>query len=183
MQRNPRSLLAIAALGGVLAVAGAGTAVASSAAAPRHGMVHIWVTPGKGAVDQILLTGVVADHGTATTTNANGAADANGTRVKVALSHGTFEVDTTAFHRNLNKLQPTVNKADCSVWGTGAGNVTVGEGTGAYAGISGTIRMSTSFAAIFPRFRSGAKKGQCDLNGAPTASFEESLVGSGQITL
>jgi hypothetical protein len=184
MQWSSRRLLAIAAVGGALGTGGvAATAAASSAAAPTHGMLQVWVTPGKGAVDQILLTGVIADHGTATTVNGAGTPDRNGTTVKVALSKGSFEVNTTAFSHALAKLQPKLDRANCSAWGTGSGDVTLGDGGGAYTGISGTIRMTTSFAAILPRFTSGAKKGQCDPNAKPIAQFSNTLDGHGHITL
>jgi hypothetical protein len=183
MQLSSRRLLAIVAAGGVLGTAGAAaTAAVSSAAASSSGTVHVWVTPGKGAVDQILLTGVIADHGTATTVGKNGSPDPNGGQVNLALSHGTFQVDTSAFDQKLSKVQPKVDKATCSAWGGGTGNVTLGNGTGAYAGISGTIKVTTSFAAIFPRFTSGAKKGQCNLKAAPTASFQNTISGSGHVT-
>ena len=57
--------------------------VAASTAAPATttGSVHIWVTPGKGAVDRILLSGVIADDGTATSIDKNG----DGTRIPAVL--------------------------------------------------------------------------------------------------
>jgi hypothetical protein len=185
MQLNSRRLLAIAALGGALGTGGvAATAAASTAAAsPSHGTVHVWVTPGKGAADQILLTGVIGDHGTATSMDKNGTVDKNGKYVKVALSRGGFVVDAVALNQKLAKLAPKVDSASCTVWASGSGNITLGDGTGAYAGISGTVKMSTNFAAVFPRYTSGAKRGRCDMKGAPTASFQGVLIGSGHITL
>jgi hypothetical protein len=181
MQWSSRSLLAIAAVGGALGAGGAATAAASASA--HHGTVHVWVTPGHGAVDQILLTGVIGDHGTATSIDKNGTVDKNGKYVKVALSQGGFEVDAVAFNQKLAKLAPKEDSATCSLWATGSGNVTLGDGTGAYAGISGTVKMSANFAAVFPRYTSGAKRGRCDTKGAPTASFEGVLIGSGHVTL
>jgi hypothetical protein len=183
MQRNSRRLLAVAALGGAIGAGGVAATAAASSAAPTHGTVHVWVTPAKGAVDQILLTGVIADHGTATATDKSGTVDPNGTYVKVALSRGTFEVNVTAFQHALNKLQPKMDSATCSLWGTGSGNGTLADGTGAYAGVSGTVRLTTTFAATVPRFTSGAKKGQCDVNAMPSGQFQSSIEGSGHITL
>jgi hypothetical protein len=182
MQSSSRRLLAIAAVvGGALGVGGAASAAAS--ASPNHGTVHVWVTPGHGAVDQILLTGVIGDHGTATSMDKNGTVDKNGKYVKVALSRGGFEVDAAALNQKLAKLAPKVDSASCTLWASGSGNVTLGDGTGAYAGISGTVKLSTNFAAVFPRYTSGAKRGRCDMKGAPTASFQGVLIGSGHITL
>jgi hypothetical protein len=184
MHRSSRWLLAVAAVGGTLGVGGAVASASTPAAAasPTHGTVHVWVTPGKGAVDQILLTGVIGDHGTATSIDKNGTVSKNGEYVKVALADGTFEVNAVAFNRKLDKLQPTVNAANCSAWATGSANITLFGGTGAYAGISGTIRMTTSFAAILPRYATGAKKGQCNGNGAPVAQFQDDLEGSGNVS-
>jgi hypothetical protein len=184
MHRSSRWALVVVAVGGALGLGGAAAAasVSSVSTSRSHGAVQVWVTPGKGAVEQILLTGVIADHGTATSIDKNGTADKNGKYVKVALARGSFEVNAVALNRRLDKLQPTVSHATCSVWATGSGNVTLFDGAGAYADISGTIRMTTSFAAIFPRYTSGAKRGQCNLGGAPSAQFQGQLVGVGNVS-
>jgi hypothetical protein len=184
MHRSAQWLLTAAVLGGTLGV-GAAAATASPSprsSSPAHGTVQVWVTPGNGAVDQILITGVIGDHGTATSIDKDGTVDKNGEFVKIALAHGTFKVNAVALNQNLNKLQPTFDRANCSVWGTGSGNVTLFDGAGAYAGISGTVKITTSFAAIFPRFASGPKKGQCNANTAPVAQFQGALEGSGNVS-
>lgn len=176
-------LLGTAAL--MLAVGGT-VAVVASQAAPltRNGTVHIWVTPGKGAVDQILLSGVVADHGTATSIDKDGKVDQNGDYVKIALQHGGFEVNATAFNHRASNQQPTVNKTTCSAWATASGPVTLYNGTGTYTGISGTVHITTSFAFLLPRYKSGAKEGQCNTgnNATPVAEFDGDILGSGHIT-
>jgi hypothetical protein len=184
MHRSAQWLVTAAALGGTLGV-GAAAATASPSprsASPAHGTVHVWVTPSNGAVDQILFTGAIGDHGTATSIDKDGKVDKNGKFVNIKLSHGTFKVNAVALNQALDKLQPTFDRANCSAWGTGGGNVTLSDGTGAYAGISGTVRITTSFAAIFPRFASGPKKGQCNANTAPVAQFQGALEGSGNVS-
>ncbi len=180
MNRSSRWLLAVAT--GV-SVIGTGGAVAAASGSPTRGAVRVWVTPGSGAVDRILLTGIIADHGTATSINKAGKVDKNGTYVRVALRHGTFLVNAVAFNKDLDKIRPTVDKGTCSFWGTGSGDVTLSDGTGAYAGITGRIRMTTSFAAVLPRFASGAKKGQCNANGRPVTEFDGELLGAGSVSL
>jgi hypothetical protein len=184
MHRSAQWLLAAAALGGTLGV-GAAAATASPShhsASSTHGTVHVWVTPSNGAVQQILLTGVIADHGTATSIDKDGKVDPNGQYVKVALTHGKFEVNAVPLNRNLDSMQPTINHANCSVSGSGSGNVTLFDGSGAYAGISGTIRMTTSFAAILHRHTSGPNKGRCNANAAPVAQTQSTLQGSGEVS-
>ena len=58
------------------------------AAGSKNGTVHIWVIPGSGAVDKILLTGVIGDQGTATSMDKDGTVNASGEYVKVALQKG-----------------------------------------------------------------------------------------------
>jgi hypothetical protein len=184
MHRSAQWLLTAAALCGTLGV-GAAAATASPSphsTSPTHGTVHVWVTASNGAVQPILITGVIGDHGTATSIDKDGTVDKNGEFVKIKLAHGTFEVNAVALNQRLNKLQPTFDRANCSVWAAGSGNVTLSDGTGAYAGISGTIRITTSFAAILPRFASGPKKGQCNANAAPVAQFQGALEGSGNVS-
>jgi hypothetical protein len=176
--------LGIVAIGGAIGLGGAAAAAtASSPSSSRtHGTVRVWVTPGKGAVDQILLTGVIADHGTATSIDKDGKVDKNGGYVKIALARGGFEVNAVALNRKFNKVKPIINSATCSVWASPSAPVTVFNGRGAYAGIGGKIRITTSFAAIFPRYTSGAKKGQCNLGGEPSAQFQGQLVGTGNVS-
>ena len=184
MHRNLKSLVSATAAAVVLSFIGGAAAEAASASGSTSGTVHVWVTAASGAVDKILLTGVIGDHGTATSINKNGTVNANGEYVKVALQKGGFEVNAVAFNTQLQKLQPTLNAATCSAWATGSGPVTLSDGTGAYAGISGTVTMTTSFAEIGPRFATGPKKGQCNMsnNAQPVAQFMGDLTGSGTVS-
>jgi hypothetical protein len=142
------------------------------------------VTPGSGAVDKIILTGVIGDHGTGTSINKDGTVNANGEYVKVALQKGGFEVNAVAFNTQLQKLQPSQNAATCTAWGTGTGPVTLLDGTGTYAGISGTVTVATSFAEIGPRYATGPKKGQCNMsnNAQPVAEFMGDITGAGTVS-
>jgi hypothetical protein len=184
MQSSLKSFASAITAAGVLSLMGGAAAASASAMGSTTGTVHAWVTPANGAVDKILLTGAIGDHGTATSINKNGTVNVNGEYVKVALQKGGFEVNAVAFNTQLEKLQPSLNAATCSAWGTGTGPVTLLNGTGAYAGISGTLTMATSFAEIGPRYATGPKKGQCNMsnNAQPVSEFMGDITGSGTVS-
>ena len=61
--------------------------------------------------------------------------------------------------------------------------MTVFNGTGMYADISGVAHVTETFAGIGPRLTSGPKKGQCNpSNTAPPGAFFASVIGTGTIT-
>lgn len=185
MHKGQKILIgAVAATSALSLIGGAAAAAASSASGKTTGTVHVWVTASTGAVDKILLTGVIGDHGTATSINKNGTVNTNGNYVKVALQSGGFEVNAVAFNAAMNKLQPVVNASTCTVWAAGSGPVTLFNGTGAYSGISGTLTISTDFAFLGPRYASGPKKGQCNMGNSarPVAEFEGDITGSGTVS-
>jgi hypothetical protein len=55
-------------------------------------------------------------------------------------------------------------------------------GSGSYAGISGTVHVTLSYAEIGPVYKTGAKKGQCNLsnNAVPVAAWS-GIVGKGSV--
>jgi hypothetical protein len=182
-----RAGIAIASGALVLGATGAtveAVASASPTSASTH-EVHVWVTPGKGAVDKIMLTGAIGDFGTATSTTKSGKVDANGHYVKIALRKGGFVVNAVAFNAKAAAKVPKLDKATCTAWSTVSGKVTVSDGTGAYAGISGSITIQTSYAFLGPLHKSGPKKGKCNLanNAKPRAVFSGSIIGSGSVTI
>jgi hypothetical protein len=183
MYNRSKSLVGLV-MASTVALGAAGVAAASASTAPKAGTVHVWVTPGKGAVDQIVLTGAIGDYGTATSMDKNGTVDANGAYVKINLQDGTFMVNAVKLNQVLAKVAPTIDKTSCSAWGTGSGPITLYDGSGSYAGISGTLTMTTSFAVVFPRYATGTKKGQCNFsnNAQPVATFIGDLTGSGPVS-
>lgn len=165
---------------GALVVGAALSAAATSQS--TSGVVHVWDAHAAGGRSAILLTGVIGDNGTSTSITKSGKPAAHGHYVKIALKHGGFIVNAVALDRKLNGLKPKVNLSTCTFWASGGGNVTLMDGTGAYKGIHGTVRVGTSFAAEMPRFTSGAKKGQCNGNGRPIAQFSGPIIGSGHVS-
>jgi hypothetical protein len=168
------------------AAVGATAAPAAATTMMTTGTVQVWVTPNtvNGAVDKIVLTGVIGDYGTATTINKNGTVDANGNYVKVVLQHGGFEVNLTTLNKLTNNAPPIMtNMTTCSIEFGGAGPITLFNGTGMYAGITGTVHMTEKFAAILPKLTSGPKAGQCNMsNNAQPVAFYATISGTGKVS-
>lgn len=167
----------------VLASVLAGSSLALAAGGrPTGGKVTFYVTPGTHK-DKILATGAIGDYGTALSVDKNGKPSANGNFEKISLKQGGFEVDATQLNKALSHLQPTVNRTTCSFDFSGSGPGTLLNGTGQYAGISGKLTINVTFASIAPRFKSGAKKGKCNLSqkAAPLAEFT-SITASGKVS-
>jgi hypothetical protein len=156
---------------------GAG-ATALAASTPKGGKIRVFVTNTSETKGKILITGAIGDYGTTVSQDANGKADPNGNFEKVTLKHGGFLVDGTALNKKLNSAQPTINKTNCSVAFTGTGPTTVGDGTGAYAGITGKVAITVTFAGIAPKTAKG-----CNLaDNAPTYGGYQSITGTGSVS-
>ncbi len=178
-----RLVLAGVAMLSVSALAGAAIEAAPAATAPVGGRIAIWTTPSNGPTSKIVITGAIGDYGTATTIDKNGKTDNNGDYVKIALKQGSFEVNAVVLNKKTNNAPPTMsNMATCSVEFGGSGPVTLFDGKGSYAGISGTLRITETFAAVGGRYASGAKKGQCNLsNNTEPVAFWGSITGAGAV--
>jgi hypothetical protein len=165
----------------------AGTVIVPAAGAqstPTAGTIEIWTMPSNGPVSKIVITGAIGDYGTATTIDKNGKVDNNGDYVKIALKHGGFEVNSVELNKVTNTAPPIMtNTTTCSVEFGGSGPVTLFNGTGMYAGITGTVHITERFAAVGPRYASGAKKGQCNMsNNSQPLAFWGSITGSGKVS-
>jgi hypothetical protein len=156
---------------------GAGaTALAASTA--KGGKIRVFVTNTSDTKGKILITGAIGDYGTTVSQDANGKADPNGNFEKVTLKHGGFLVDGTALNKKFNSAKPSFNKTNCSFSFTGTGPTTVEDGTGAYAGITGKVAISVTFAGLAPRTAKG-----CNLAGnAPTLGAYQSITGTGSVS-
>jgi hypothetical protein len=161
---------------------GAG-ATALAASGPAGGKIQVFVTNISSTKAKILITGAIGDYGTTLTVDKNGKVDANGTYQKVTLKKGGFWINATALNQKLNKAQPLTNKATCSLVFTGGAPTTPFDGTGAYQGIGGSVKVTVTFAGIAPRFTSGAHKGQCNFSqNAPSLASYQSIGGAGNVT-
>jgi hypothetical protein len=163
----------------VCLVAGASVAVGAGSA-PAGGKIRIFVTPGQTqGTGKILFTGAVGDYGSSSPATSSG-----GKKIGTAtLTKGTIKIDLTAITVNVEKANPTVNAATCSGSLTETGTAPVVSGTGLYPGIHGTLHITESFGFIGAKYKSGAKKGQCNTsNSAPTVAEMGTVYGSGTVS-
>jgi hypothetical protein len=173
-----------AAAAAVVAAASVGGPATAAPTTPTAGTIEIWATPGNGAVATIVVTGAIGDYGTATTIDKNGKVDDNGDYVNVVLKHGGFEVNSVELNKITNAAPPIMaNNTTCSVEFGASGPVTLFNGTGMYAGISGNLQITQRFAAVGSRYTSGPKKGQCNMsNNSQPIAFWGSITGAGKVS-
>lgn len=177
--KRSRALFSFIVLGGLF-LNGIGEAGAST---PVGGTVHIYAPQKNSVHGTIVITGAIGDYGTTLTINKNGKAEANGNYVKITLHKGTFEINSTSFNAKSNNMQPTINKATCSVMATVTGPVTLFDGTGLYKSISGAVNITGTFGFIGPLFKNGKHKGQCNLsNSAQPISQYVLITGVGAVS-
>ena len=128
---------------------------------------------------KVLITGAIGDYGTDVTQNANGKPDSEGNFQKVTLKHGGFMINATALNNKLAKSPPEKpNKTNCSLVFVGTGFVTVDDGTGAYAGIAGKIKITVTYAGIEQKTSKGCNAS----HNAPFYGQYQSLTGSGNVS-
>lgn len=135
-----------------------------------------------GRGDSILSTGAISDYGAGVSTDASGKPTLQGAFEHVKLSQGGFVVDSTGFNNKINRVKPKLYPSTCEYSIAGSGPGTLSKGTGAYAGISGTLKITLKFIGYATRFKSGAHKGQCNFaNNGPTAASYQSLTAAGTV--
>ncbi len=162
-------------------IVGASVALgAASSGTPAGGRIQLFVQPGQGqGKGKVLITGAVGDYGTSSPTKSSG-----GRKFGTAtLKKGTITIDLTAISRKVNKANPAVNASTCSASITETAAAPVVSGTGLYAGIHGTIRLTESFGFIGSTFKSGPKMGQCNFSNSGRTVAQMGIVyGSGRVS-
>jgi hypothetical protein len=176
--RIKKTVLGVAVLGALLL----GTTAAFGAAphaTPAGGAIKVFVTPGNGNVSKIVITGAIGDFGTTVNVTKSGKPSSNGNYVKVKLHKGGFLVNAVALNKKINSATPNINNATCSFSVSASGPVTLSQGTGLYAGISGKLKIKVAFASLAPRTASG----KCNLSNKarPIAGYQ-SIQGGGNVT-
>jgi hypothetical protein len=167
----------LAAVVGVTACAlGAGSA-AVAAATPQGGKIRVFLTATSATNGKILITGAIGDYGTTVSEDANGKPNPNGNFEKVTLKQGGFLVDGTALNKKLNHVKPTINTTNCSFVFSGTAPTTISDGTGAYAGITGKVAITLTFAAITPKTAKGCNFKSNKVNGG-----YQSITGTGTVS-
>jgi hypothetical protein len=167
--RKTIAALASAAAATML-VGGVGLASASvrPAGPAVSGTEHIYLmtTQPSGSRYTAIMTGVFTAGGT----------DISGSKVdKIELPGGTFKVNHSGpFH----VLKEQVNRTTCLAVFEATATVTIGHGTGRYAGISGTAKALINDTFIARR----NSKGACNPNAKPVVN-EESIVAKAHVSL
>ncbi len=163
-------------------IVGASVALgAGSSATPAGGRIQLFVQPGNGqGKGKILFTGAVGDYGSSSPTESSG-----GKKFGVAtLKKGTITIDLTAISAKVNKGPGAIfDAATCTYSLSETAPAPIVSGTGAYAGIQGTIRLTETFGFIGSRYKSGPKKGKCNQsNNAPAVAQMGFVYGSGSVS-
>ena len=150
--------VAITATGAIAAPTLAG------ASSPSGGKVALWANANlTGATSKIVMVGAIADSGVGTSIDKNGKVDPNGSYERIVFKKGSFEADATGLDQNASAEPPTLNNVStCSFAFSASGPITLSNGKGAYAGISGTLNVTEQFVGIGPRYKTGKNKGACN---------------------
>jgi hypothetical protein len=158
-----------------------GTLAGVASAAPAGGTIKIWVTPAQsGPGGTIVVTGAIGDSGKTLNVTASGKTSENGNYQKLLLKNGTILVNVTQLNAAVSKAQPTdYNSTTCSATVVASAPSSLVSGTGAYAGITGSITLNATFALVLPHTKSGT----CNTSNSakPTGAWG-SVTGSGSVT-
>lgn len=139
-----KKLMAAFAIGSGAAALLAGSAAAAPRSAPSQssgGAVQLLdYANNDAAVTSVIITGKIGDLGTATSIAPDGTIAADHNELNLALSHGSFRIDTAALDRaflgavSRAPFYPSNNTCSGSVSATAPAPIVPGSGTGAYQG-------------------------------------------------
>ncbi len=173
MFSSARRAVAVAAVPALavatLAASGSFASAAQQATGGRVNVYEVYPSLAPSTSGSDVLTGAITDFGH----DQRGVAG-DGKINLIALSKGSFEVDTAAL-----KQKPTqINWNTCSFTGgyTGLVSVVKGSGTGSYAGIRGSVSVNVTTLGILPTLPDGA----CAVLAQPVAGVSW-LQGSGTV--
>lgn len=167
-----RVLLGLATMAALAAL----TAPGAGAAETKSGKIQISMigslSDPKGPT--VVVTGAFADAGRFV----QGAPES-----EVELSRGTFKVDDSAGAAReayvFAHLRKFVDPRTCGISFSYTASVPVSAGTGAYEGIRGTIKVTTTDTGVFPRLADGS----CNLSPrAKPVGYVAIARGSGRVT-
>jgi hypothetical protein len=157
-------------------------AAAAGAGARSGGKIFIHATSGEGPAGTIVIVGAIGDHGKTLSMTKSGKPSNNGNFVRITLQKGSFMVDSTKLNAAGNTNRPTINNlATCSFMANITAPVRFFNGTGLYAGISGTATITVSFGGVSPFYKSGPHQGLCNTHTAPLAQWG-SVTGPGSVS-
>ena len=165
-----RLLMGFAVLGTVLL--GASAAFGASTQKVSGGAVDYFeVSSSASGTAVAVITGAITDYGA----DHVGIAD-DGNVNQIVLQKGSFEVNVS----KLNKADiPVLHASTCSFSVEGSESATLLDGTGAYAGIKGKIKITSVSVGILPRLQSG----KCnESNSAVPLEIVRTARGSGTVS-
>ncbi len=144
------------------------------------GVVNVFAESNGSKPGRIVLIGAIGDSGTTTNVNANGKVDPKGDYIKLTLSRDDRSQSDRALPA-ARQRDPIVHRGN--LLGVVRGYLP-GTPDRCHRGISRNQRQCHldlyRGGRLLPRYASGTKKGQCNLNGNPTR--EQGLVmGSGTV--
>jgi hypothetical protein len=177
MLRVAKTTLGVAVLGSLLF----SSASAFGATAPAGGTIQVWGTPANNGGGGVVITGAIADSGKSANANSSGKPTKKGTYKLLTLKNGTVLLNTTQLGKDLNNNNTpptTFNSTTCSGTFVVTDPVPILSGTKAYAGISGTVNITVTFAIVLP-----LTKGKCNTNtnANPIAQYS-SISGTGTVS-
>jgi hypothetical protein len=177
MNRIIKALLALPVLLAGLFLGGA----AAFGQSPSGGALQVWGTPANNGGGAVVITGAIADSGKSANANASGVASKKGNYKLLYLKKGTILLNGTQLNKDLNNSSTpptTFNSTTCSGTFVVTDPVPVVSGTKAYAGITGTVNITVTFAIVLP-----LTKGKCNTstNANPIAQYG-SISGSGTVS-
>ncbi len=165
-------LIAAAVVVAALLGTSAGVALATSRStrpsSTTTGVEHYWVSnwnPKTGNPTAFVGNGLFTDAGKLSGPNGD----------KATLSQGGFVVNSSKI-----KFAFGGNPHTCFVIVTVSGTISLHHGTGAYAGISGTLPVSGKLVGVLPRLKNGKCNGGNNVQPLETVGV---LSGSGKVTL
>lgn len=174
--RFARTALGTAVLLGVLLLGGAD----AFGGTPSGGAIQVLGTTGNGnGGGSFVITGAIADSGKAENVNSSGKPKEKGEYKLLKLKKGTILLNGTQIIGALNNANPTsFNTTTCSGSFAATDPVPIVRGTKAYAGISGTVTLTVTFALVMP-----LTKGKCNTNtnANPIAQYG-SIAGTGTVS-
>ncbi len=128
-------------------------ALAATSTGASNGAIHLYETSNRGprAPGTVVITGAVNDGGIGYATgNATGPG-------AIKLSKGSIKdaPSSTFISREEDLFGTAVKPPGCALEGTITGPVKIIGGTGAYAGITGTVNATYTVAAVLPERSNG----------------------------
>jgi hypothetical protein len=165
--------LIMAAMAGLVPAGGVLIGSTADAATPVSGPTQLWASLGAGGGNgfKVVFTGAIGDSGVSYGATANGKKTSKqnpGYRL-FYLKKGTIFFNTQkldAASSNNNTPPTTENATTCSFTFVTTDPVTAISGTKAYAGITGSLTVTISYAATLP-----SKNGKCNMNANPNATI------------